>query len=54
MQALKSLGRSRIDETVISILRTRLIAAERGRAERESRYVTSRVYELIKKLAMRC
>lgn len=52
VQALKSLGRSRIDETVISILRTRLTAAERGRAERESRYVTSWVYELIKKLAM--
>lgn len=52
VQALKSLGRSRIDETVISILRTRLTAAERRRAEREGRYVTSWVYELIKKLAM--
>ena len=52
VQALKSLGRSCIDDTVISILRTRLTAGDRRRAEREGRYVTSWIYELIKKLAL--
>ena len=52
VQALKSLGRSCIDDTVISILRTRLTAGDRRRAEREGRYVSSWIYELIKKLAL--
>ena len=52
MQALKTLGRPRIDDAVINSLRARLTARERSRAEREGRYVTSWVYELIKQLAL--
>jgi len=52
VQALKTLGRARIDDAVIKILRTRLTARERSLAGREGRYVTSWVYELIKRLAM--
>ncbi len=52
VQALKALGRPRIDDAVINSLRARLTARERSRAEREGRYVTSWVYELIKQLAL--
>jgi len=52
VQALKTLGRPRIDDAVINSLRARLTARERSRAEREGRYVTSWVYELIKQLAL--
>jgi len=51
VQALKTLGRDRIDNSVMETLCTRFDENERVRAVREARYVTSWVYEVIKQLA---
>jgi hypothetical protein len=51
VQALKTLGEAHFDDTVLSTLRTKLDARECARAVREARYVTSWVYEIIKRLA---
>lgn len=51
VQALKALGESRVDDSTLAALRTKLDAKERTRAVREARYATSWVYEIIKRLA---
>jgi hypothetical protein len=51
VQALKTLGQNRIDDSVMDTLRARFDKKERVRAIREARYATSWVYELIKRLA---
>ena len=51
VQALKALGETRINEGVIKTLRLKFDNKERTRAVREARYVTSWVYEIIKRLA---
>lgn len=51
VQALKTLGKDRVDSRVLEALRSRLDRRERERAVREARYVTSWVYEIIKQLA---
>jgi hypothetical protein len=51
VQALKALGEDRIDAGVMKILRSKLDGRDRIRALREARYVTSWVYEVIKKLS---
>lgn len=53
VQALKALGEDRIDARVIKTLRSKLDDKDRIRALREARYVTSWVYEIIKKLAVK-
>jgi len=50
VQALKALGEIRINDEVIKALRLKLDNKERSRAVREARYVTSWVYEIIKRL----
>ncbi len=51
VQALKALGEDRIDAGVMKTLRSKLDGRDRIRALREARYVTSWVYEVIKKLS---
>jgi hypothetical protein len=51
VQALKTLGEDRVDRTVMTTLRRKLSQKDRVRAAREARYVTSWVYEDIKRLA---
>jgi hypothetical protein len=51
VQALKALGETRINEEVIKTLRLKFDDKERARAVREARYVTSWVYEIIKRLS---
>ena len=51
VQALKTLGESRIDDSVMATLRAKFEKKERARAIREARYATSWVYEFIKRLA---
>jgi hypothetical protein len=51
VQALKTLGEKRIDHSVIATLNTKFDTKEQARAVREARYVTSWVYEIIKRLA---
>jgi hypothetical protein len=51
VQALKTLGKKRIDSAVLTTLRKHFNAKERARATREARYATSWVYEIIKRLA---
>ena len=51
VQALKALGEDNVDKSVPAILRKKLDSAERNRAAREARYVTSWIYEIIKKVA---
>jgi hypothetical protein len=51
VQALKTLGETHINDTVLATLRRQLDANERARAVREARYATSWVYEIIKRLA---
>jgi hypothetical protein len=51
VQALKTLGENRVDDSVIDTLRARFDKKERARAVREARYATSWVYEIIKRLA---
>lgn len=51
VQALKTLGEKRVNDSVIDTLRARFDQKELGLAAREARYVTSWVYEIIKRLA---
>ena len=51
VQALKRLGKERVDESVVHALRSKLDAKDRARAAREARYATSWVYEVIRQLA---
>ena len=51
VQALKALGKTRVDDAVMETLRAKLGPKERTRAEREARYVTAWVYEIIKRLS---
>ena len=51
VQALKALGADNVDESVMANLRSKLSEADRARAMREARYVTTWVYEIIKRLA---
>ena len=51
VQALKTLGRERIDESVTAALRKQFSDQELARAAREARYATAWVYEVIKRLA---
>ncbi len=50
VQALKALGENRINDGVIKTLRLKFNNKERSRAVHEARYVTSWVYEIIKRL----
>jgi hypothetical protein len=52
VQALKVLGEGNVDKSMPTTLRKKLDLAERNRAVREARYVTSWIYEIIKKIAM--
>ncbi|MDE3179764.1 MAG: hypothetical protein KGM47_08895 [Acidobacteriota bacterium] len=51
VQALKTLGKKRVDDSALDTLRAKLNEKERARAAREARYATSWVYEIIKRLA---
>lgn len=50
VQGLKALGKERCDERVLAILQKKLSSRERKIAQKEARFVTSWVYELIRKL----
>lgn len=50
VQALKTLGEDKVDKSVLAILQKKMDSAERNRAVREARYITSWIYEIIKKL----
>lgn len=50
VQALKALGEDRVNDGVLKTLRLKFSDEERARAVREARYVTSWVYEIIKRL----
>jgi len=52
VQAIKALGEPRIDEQVLAALRAKLDAKERSRLLKESRYVTSWVFEIVKRVVM--
>jgi hypothetical protein len=49
VQALKALGESRIDDSVLAKLRQKFDIHERMLASKEARYATSWVYEIIKR-----
>ena len=51
VQALKTLGETHVDDSVIDTLRAKFDKRERARAVREARYATSWVYEFIKRLS---
>ncbi|MFZ5984137.1 MAG: DUF6088 family protein [Acidobacteriota bacterium] len=51
VQALKTLGRAHVDESVVAAVGKVMDERERTRARREARYATSWVYEIIKRLA---
>lgn len=51
VQALKTLGESRVDEQVLDALRTKLRREHLARAAHEARYTTTWIYEAIKRLA---
>jgi hypothetical protein len=51
VQALKTLGEDHVNESVLATLREKLDPPELSRAVREARYVTSWIYEIIKRLA---
>ncbi len=51
VQALKTLGETHVDDSVMSTLQAKFDRRERARAVREARYATSWVYEIIKRLA---
>lgn len=51
VQALKDLGQSHVDDSIISKLRAKLNEKDRVRALREARHVTSWVYEVLKRVA---
>jgi len=50
-QALKALGKEYVSDTIITALKTKLSAEAKKAALREARYVTSWVYDIIKKIA---
>jgi len=52
VQALKTLGQNRIDDSLIATLRVKFGKKERVRAVREARYATSWVYEIVKRLGV--
>ncbi|MCL4217065.1 MAG: hypothetical protein KJ052_08700 [Candidatus Hydrogenedentes bacterium] len=52
VQALKALGEENTDDRVLNSLRSRLSPQDRARALYEARYVTTWVYEIIKRLAV--
>lgn len=51
VQALKTLGKEHVDASVMSTLRAKFTPNEMARAVRQARYVTSWIYEVIKRLA---
>lgn len=51
VQALKTLGKAHVDESVVAAVGRVMDARERARARREARYATSWVYEIFKRLA---
>lgn len=51
VQALKTLGRERIDSHAMAVLRKQFDVRELARAVREARYATAWVYEVIRRLA---
>jgi hypothetical protein len=51
VQALKALGKENVGDDVITFLKTKLSAKGKSTALREARYVTSWVYDIIKKVA---
>lgn len=51
VHSLKALGEEHVDDSALETLRARLTPQERARALRESRYVTTWVHEIIKRLA---
>lgn len=53
VQGIKGLGARRVDDAVISTLRSKLDARETARAVKEARYVTSWVYEIVKRLSVK-
>lgn len=50
VQALKTLGKDRVDEGVISMLRSKFSAKELAKARSEAKFITSWVYEVIRRL----
>jgi hypothetical protein len=52
VQALKTLGEDHVNESAMATLREKLGPPELSRAIREARYVTSWIYEIIKRLAV--
>ena len=50
VQALKTLGKANVDEKAIATLRKNINKSQRDRALREARYVSSWVYEIIRRL----
>jgi hypothetical protein len=51
VQALETLGEDNVSKAALKTLREKMDTAERNRAAREARYVTSWIYEIIKQLA---
>lgn len=51
VQALKTLGKERVNDEILDLLRAKLTYQDRARALRESRYATTWVHEFIKRLA---
>ena len=51
VQAIKALGESNVEEQVLATLRANLDSKERSRLLKEARYVTSWIYEIVKRLA---
>lgn len=52
VQAIKALGEAHVDDQVMKTLRIKLDVKDRTRAIKEARYVTSWVYEIIKRLTV--
>lgn len=51
VQALRTLGRERVDDDTLARLKREFDARELARAVREARYATAWVYEIVKRLA---
>ncbi len=52
VQALKTLGESRVDKPALATLRAKLSRADRVRALQEARYTTTWIFEAIKRLLL--
>lgn len=52
VQGLKCLGKERIDDSVVSLLRQRLSAADKKRILKNTRYVSDWIYEVIKRIGL--